>query len=678
MNERSAIRRRWVPIAVVLLVAAFFRLYRLPTMPWGLAQDEVGNADISLALTRGERAPFLSGGYGHEPLFHYLQLTAIRAFGDNVIGIRMPAVAAGMLLIASAYALVRRRYGQIAGLTTACGLAVSWWPIVFGRIGIRAITFPLLLTLATYFALRAIDAESSGRVLAGGARQLDGLSLWGLSGLLFGGTFYTYTAARLVPFLALVWLAYGLAFQRKALRRHWRGIVLALCVCAAVAGPLYLYLRAHPELDERVRQLAGPLQALRQGDLRPLWRGVVTTLGMFSFDSDARWTYGIPTRPIFEPVSAALFYLGLVLCVTQVRRPAPAMALGWLGVALVPSMLAPDAPSTVRAIGALPVAYAMLGVAVAWLWRGAVRRGTRPRLGLALALIALAVGNAIWTYRDGFIAWASDPEVYWLYKTHFADIALYLDRQSDPAPSVVYEAWVGAVDVHSVRRLLKDETREPRWAQGGRSFVWPAGTDVFTLAMPIYSSCDPTLWGSYAGMSAVIATSPYRFPDGRPGVTFYRIQTEPARSELVADVSANPLLLPETGDRPVPLPVDFGGQVALLGYEMAGYDAEAGEARVITAWRILSDKLVALSAFVHVLDLDGNLVAQYDAFDAWAESLQPGDVVAQLHPIPVESPGEYRLQIGVYTQADQVRLPALVDGSQGADRLWSPLLSVAP
>jgi hypothetical protein len=649
-------------------------------MPWGLAQDEVGNADISLALVGGEQAPFLSGGYGHEPLFHYLQVAAIGAFGDNVIGIRMPAVIAGMLLTASAYALARRWRGQIAALATVSGLAVSWWPIVFSRVGIRAITFPLMLTLGAYLMLRAADAEGTGTggVQPGPARRLESLALWGLSGLLFGISFYTYTAARVVPILALAWLAYGVVFRRKALRRHWRGILLALCVCAAVAAPLFLYLRVHPELDERVRQLGEPLQALRRGDFRPLWYGMLKTFGMFSFDSDARWTYGIPTRPILDPVSGTLFYLGLVLCLAQVGQAGSAMALTWLVVVLVPSMVAPDAPSTVRAIGALPVVYGMLGVAVAWLWQWLTRRGRWYRVSLAVALMALIVGNGVWTYHDGFISWASDPEVYWLYKTHFADIALYLDRQPNPMPSVVYEAWVGAGDVHSVRRLLSDETRQPRWAQGGRSFVWPVETEVFTLAMPIYSSCDPILWGRYAGAPAMIAMSPYRFPDGRPGVTFYRIQAEPTLSELVAEVSAKPLLLPETADRPAVPPVDFGGQVALLGYEMAGYDAEAGEARVITLWRILTDELVPLSAFVHVLDREGNFVAQYDAFDAWAESLHRGDVVAQLHPASLESPGEYRLQIGVYTQADQVRLPVLVGGSQAADRLWSPLLSIAP
>ena len=51
----------WLLVAGILLLAAFFRLYDLRTMPWGLSQDEVGNADISLGLLRGEHAPFLSG-----------------------------------------------------------------------------------------------------------------------------------------------------------------------------------------------------------------------------------------------------------------------------------------------------------------------------------------------------------------------------------------------------------------------------------------------------------------------------------------------------------------------------------------------------------------------------------------------------------------------------------------
>ena len=229
----------WFLLAGILLLAAFLRLYRMPHMPWGLSQDEVVNASISLSVLAGEGAPFLAGGFGHEPLFHYLQAVTLSLFGDNVVGIRMPAVMAGMVLVATSCALMRQLFGPVAALATGAGLAVSWWPIIFSRIGIRAITFPLLLTLAVVVLWRGLTLRHRAQVL--------------LSGLLFGLAFYTYTSAIILPVLGLAWVAYAAIFQRAGLRRHWRALVGAGLVAAVTVAPLVLYLYAHPELQERVR-----------------------------------------------------------------------------------------------------------------------------------------------------------------------------------------------------------------------------------------------------------------------------------------------------------------------------------------------------------------------------------------------------------------------------------------
>jgi hypothetical protein len=657
----------------ILLLAAFLRLYRMPHMPWGLSQDEVGNASISLSVLAGEGAPFLAGGFGHEPLFHYLQAATLSLFGDNVVGIRMPAVMAGMVLIATSCALMRQLFGPVAALATGAGLAVSWWPIIFSRIGIRAITFPLLLTLAVTVLWRGLTLRRQGLTLR---RQVQVL----LSGFLFGLVFYTYTSAIILPVLGLAWVAYAAIFQRAGLRRHWRALVGAGLVAAITVVPLVLYLYDHPELQERVRQLEGPLVALRQGDPGPLVRGVLATLAMFSRSGEGRWTYGIPGRPILGPVSGLLFYLGLARCAMQARRPACGLIGLWLPVALLPSMVTPDAPSSIRAIGALPAAYGLVGVGAAWLWEWVAGRGRLARTSLLVGLALVGTIHLAWTCRDGFGTWASHHEVYWLYKAHFADIAAFLDDQPTSEPAVVFEAWVDPVDVNGMRRDLVHDERQPRWAQAGRSFIWPAGADRFTLAMPIFSTADPDVWRSFAGEPAVASVSPYRMPDGRPGVTFYTVETEPNLSDFLAQASIPPVTLPESA-QPVPVPADFGGQVTFLGYQVLNAGAPGGELRMITAWRVQRDGPEPLNVFVHLLDGDGNLVAQHDGFDVWATSLRRGDIVAQLCAEPLDAdvpPGPYRLQVGAYTRADRNRLPVLIGGQVAADRLWLDTVEVKP
>ena len=664
----------WFLLVGILLLAAFFRLYRLPCLPWGLSQDEVVNADISLSVLAGEGAPFLAGGFGHEPLFHYFQAVTLTLFGDNVIGIRMPAVMAGMVLVTASYTLVRQTLGTVAALVTVTGLAVSWWPVIFSRIGIRAITFPLLLTLAVILLWRGMILRQAQ------ATALRRRVLILASGFLFGLTFYTYTSAFILPGLVLAWLAYAVAFQRTRLRRHWRALASAGLVAVVVVAPLVLYLHTHPELQERVQQLGGPLLALRQGDSGPLVQSVLATLTMFSLGGEARWTYGIPGRPILGPLGGLLFYLGLARCAVQARRPACGLIGLWLLVTLVPSMVTPDAPSSIRAIGALPAAYGMVGVGAAWLWERATRRGRLTQAALVTSLGLLALGNGAWTYHDGFSTWAAHSEVYWLYKSHFADIATFLDDQPSPQPAVVLEEWVDPVDVNGLRRDLIHDKRQPRWAQAGRSFIWPAGADHFTLAMPIFSAVAPDVWRLFSGDPLVASVSPYKMADGRPGVTFYTIETEPNLSSFLARASVAPVTLPESV-QPVPLPADFGGQVALLGYQALNAAAPGGELRLVTIWRIMRDSPEPINVFVHLLDENGDSVAQHDGFDVWTASLRRGDIVAQLHPIPLDAhvpPGRYRLQMGAYSRADQTRLPVLIEGNVVADRLWLSPVEVTP
>ncbi len=158
----------WLLFALlILLSAAAFRLVALPDLPPGLAQDEVLDADIALFIRGGEHALFFGHGYGHEPLYHYLAAPFAPLLGDNWLAIRLPSVYLGLLLVALTMRWARRDYGPAAALVAGLGLAVSWWPVVFSRIGIRPILAPLLLVAAVWFwPLRRPDAAVTRRGLA--------------------------------------------------------------------------------------------------------------------------------------------------------------------------------------------------------------------------------------------------------------------------------------------------------------------------------------------------------------------------------------------------------------------------------------------------------------------------------------------------------------------------------
>lgn len=646
---------RTIPL-LILLVSSFLRLYRLPTMPWGLSQDEIVNADISLQLLQGGRVPFLTGGFGHEPLFHYLQATTLRLFGDNVMGIRMPASLVGIVLLAVVYRFIRRLLGPFPAITAMTGLGISWWGVVFSRLGIRAISFPLVSTSAVLFLWKGLAQRRQNAVL--------------LAGVLFGISFYTYTSAQMLPAMALTCLAYLTFFRRDLLVPHWRALLATAIVSAAIAAPLYVYLYAHPELRERFSQLSGPLDALRAGDPIPVLKGSLATLAMFSHTGEARWTYGIPQRPLLGPIFGALFYLGAIRSVLHPKQIRGSILMLWLVVMLLPSMFTPDAPSTIRAIGAIPAAFGLVGWGGAWIWQWLSRTPAKlPRVGFATILGGAAIMGLRSTYLDHFQVWARHPEVYWRYKSHFADIAAFLDTVPPTTPSVVFETWVDSVDVQGLRRNLGNNEREPRWTQKGKAFLWPADVTHFVVAVPGYTVLDPNIKGEFMDPSVQIGKTAYSL-GGQPAVRFYDVRTEPRLSRLLERVRTSTVSTPE-GDNEISPPLDFETQLRLLGYQVLPGHPDL--LQIYTVWRVLEEPVGQITLFLHALDTNGNLLTQQDTLDVWPGTLQQGDTFVQLHELSrseCPDPDTCILQLGAYTRPGLVRLQISQDGHPVSDRVW--------
>ena len=529
-----ALRERrflWAGTAILLL-AALLRLMALHDVPPGLSQDEVLNADIVEFIRAGRFELFFREGFGHEPLYHYFSVPFQVLLGDNVLSIRLPAVFLGLIGIALTLRWARHDYGMLVALTAGVGLAISWWAIVFGRVGIRPIMLPVFLLLMAWQWRRRP---------------------W-LSGILLGLSLYTYTPATtmlgfpllMAGYFAVQRSSYPLKRQSPILRN-----LLIFAIAAIVYLPLLLTLRADPTLLERGDQLSGPITALLQGDWRPLWETVTATLGVFSFTGDPRWTYSLPGRSLFDPVTAVIFYSGLLIAIARIRQEKYAFLLAWLVCGLLPSMVTPDAPSTIRMIGALPIVYILVGLAIDWVWvfgRKRFASASQTRFSVAFGIIvALLISlNLVMTIRDGFVRWPQAFETREKYQTIYADMATYL-RENPTVQPVINTGFFYPIDDDSVRRNLGNDPKA-RWVQGGNAVV--VSGDSAELLIPEYATLSPDL----ATALDIPDTPKYRSAD-KPGFAAY-------------DLSQINM---QTKDFE---PVTFDGVVTLLGYELLDQNEE--------------------------------------------------------------------------------------------------------
>ncbi len=634
----------------VLLLAAFLRLAALRDVPPGLSQDEVLNADVVVFIRQGYHALFFREGYGHEPLYHYWSVPFQLLFGDNVLSIRLPAVYLGLLLVAATMRWSRREFGWLTGVITGLGLAISWWPIIFSRVGLRPILEPLLLVIFAWFWPRRP---------------------W-LAGFFLGLSVYSYTGARavfLIPLLLFFyWLVAGSwaeAPRQKLLK--WQlpqPSVSALTVLLAsllIVLPLAITLWADPTLQQRVQQLEGPLAALQQGDIRPVLATTLATLGIFSFGGDPRWTYSLPGRPLFDPITALFFYGGLLLSILRFRRPAYAFALIWLLVGLIPSAITPQAPSTIRMIGALPVAYLIPALAVTWLWQqienrqwsGDRRRRQLVKGGVVTVFVLLLVGNLFLTLRDGFIRWPEALETRLRYQAVWQDMAAYLPET--PEGGLVFaDGFYRPITVDSLRRNLARPVQAARWVQTGAdvagAIVLPQGGGA-QFFVPEFAAPDAQLMRA-AGIDAM----PVYRSAGEPSFAVYNLPGAPEPFLLIQNAT-------------------FGGVITLVGYNTL-LASDQGSLQLFTIWQVEDSLPADLASFVHWLDEDGTIISQHDGFDAAAQYLQPGDLVVQRHilPLPGSLPqGEYELHVGLYTREDGNRLVREKGSAEEPDRVILPV-----
>jgi len=120
--------------------------------------------------------------------------------------------------------------------------------------------------------------------------------------------------------------------------------------------------------------------------------------------------------------------------------------------------------------------------------------------------------------------------------------------------------------------------------------------------------------------------------------------------------------------------------------ELRGYAAErTGDTLNVTLfWRASAAMGYDYTVFVHLLDANGNVVAQHDGQPTWqlpipTSTWQPGETLRDRHPILLPAdlpPGEYRLRVGVYFWQTLERLPVMENGAPVGDSVELGVVSL--
>jgi hypothetical protein len=458
---RKALRLDLIVILILVLIAAFFRFYRLQEWPIGLWRDEAANGLEALRVLKGDLAIF----YGtQEPLFIYLVAVSIALLGRNPLAIRLVAAVAGTATVPVTYLLVKEllrsthQRARTVAFLASLWLATSYWHLNFSRLGFRGVLLPLFAALTFYFFWRGWNH------LDDPPRPRSMYRWFALSGSCLGLAFYTYTPARFLPLLLIPFLIVaGRRTRRTTSAEHLVRCALsentpmsaalfifALCFALTI-GPLAWHFLADPEsmwvrfgVSVFGAQTGEPLPVL-------LVQNTLRQLGMFGFLADPNIRHNPAGRPAFDLVTLGFFAIGLLLSLRRWRETPYLFCIVWFLTMQVPAILTyPELPHSLRAIGALPIAYVFpaLGLKASWGWLRARAASAPVRSGLAVALGLCMMLSAGLSFRDYFAPQVAEIELVKAFDPRFVEIASAMKEFDDPDA-----VWLIPVGPHEEQRM---------------------------------------------------------------------------------------------------------------------------------------------------------------------------------------------------------------------------------
>jgi 4-amino-4-deoxy-L-arabinose transferase-like glycosyltransferase len=675
----------WLILLGLTLIAAGLRLWRLDALPPGLFFDEAFNGLDARGVATGQHFPlYFTANNGREPLYIYLQAMAVALLGPTAYALRLTSALIGIATVPITYAGARMILGSRAGdggesgfeqrmewlaLIAAAGMAVSFWHVSVSRLAFRAVLLPPLSMLAVAYFWR------------GWVRQRMADYRW--AGFWFGLTFYTYTAARLLPFVVIAFLlieiVVDLLVRRERFMALWRPRVRGLAWLTGVGLvtllPLMAALVQDPQLiSSRTGDVS--IFTVSEKDMpgTPVQRLLHNTGAMvrnFYTAGDRNLRHNIPGRPVNDWLLAGLFTLGWLAALWRLREPRMRLLLLWFGVMALPSLLSTDAPHALRAIGMLPPLVILYALGAQAIMDG-LARWVAPRIMAPAILAAILLVSGGITANDYFNRWAGERG---LVQAFDLDLQLAAERMVDLLTGDQLPILTTR-DLYLTPHLRYAVGALPRVDDEGGAL--PAGDAHLLIKENAYSNQLAFLIWRQAG-EPVAAGVDGR--DGAPLVT--QLASTPGLTRVTAPGIPDDWSSLREGRvqgmdfqaaRPrYPLDATFANGLQLLGYDMTPDaihpDGDEPFFNLTTYWRLAPDHPTPDSErfdiFAHLVYAGGQIqenggLGQGYPIDLW----QPGEMVddRRLLVIPPETaatmqPGKAHFEVGLF----DTRTPEGVD-----------------
>lgn len=471
---------------------------------WGLAGqsramygDEAQLMVASRAFIQGSATtPFSVDALTLPALYDYLLSFPLRWAGSMDVTVArgfsgvLGALSVPLLYLTACELGYPRRVGVLAGVA----LATTFWDVHFSRLvlqNIMAASASSVVVLCTVLAVRRANL------------------VWAaLAGVALAWAFNAYLSGIMVAPLIGAWLAaLALGYSRWWRRPHLvppaydkgstghendtpldlnsvrtrprvptiAAVSAVLCgVALLCAWPLLsLYLAPGSTLSAHMSAryiftpayratFAAAHPTVGSGTWNMLWYQITTTAGMFLGRGEVDPVFNLPGRPMLDPLSGVLFWLGVAGALWWWRRPSAALVLLWMAVPLfmgttltTGTTLLTPAPASTRALPALPaicllialgleVIFELAGGAGRWAARGRRTAASScwPALRLGVAVPVMALVGVLGISR--YVSFVDAPVYGQVYYNSAHEWSIFIARRGAiPVTVIGPSGWAG-------------------------------------------------------------------------------------------------------------------------------------------------------------------------------------------------------------------------------------------
>jgi hypothetical protein len=411
---------------VVIVIAFFFRFYRLADHPLGIFFDPAINGlDAIRLMQRGGHVLFFPTNGGRESLFMYLLIPFIWLFNTTPFALRALTATISLLTVALLFGFLKSVSGLDFGRGRAVNrftnpnlslqtntlwfaalgsliLATSYWHISISRLGQRPIMVPMLAIPLFWFFLKGwATGQKRWFVLAGIFMGLEG---------------YTYSAARLLPIILVLAVIpeFFPPFTRSQgtrIKHQMINLLIFVLLALIVYLPMAWYLLTHPaQFSARAFSvmvwnfLDTPADIIIE-----IGRNILRVLGFFCCIGSPNTIFGLPGYPGLPLVLTPFLLIGLIVAGKHWRYLFFRLVALWWLVGVIPSVIAIEAPHPLRMIVAIVPTAILVALGLIyfsnWLQKRIIHHASLAHHIFFWFPLVIILATIPGTFRAYFIDW---------------------------------------------------------------------------------------------------------------------------------------------------------------------------------------------------------------------------------------------------------------------------------